>query len=217
MKFAMDQMVVRAVAVRTVFSPSDSLPEELQTELVRKSIHMLIALVPTLASVFGVGSTLALLSAGTLFYTYCEMLRLEGGSVAVISSVTSVAARSRDIGRFTLGPVTLGIGAMVTLLLYPDPAASIGIYALAFGDGLASLFGKFAGRLVIPRTGGKTVEGTLACFSAVFVSVLALTGRPVESGAVATSAAVLELAPTADLDNLILPIGTGLVAALVFL
>ena len=213
----MEQMAVRAVSQRTVFTPSASLPEDLRTELVRKSIHMLIALVPTIASVFGVGITLGLLSAGTLFYSCCEMLRLEGRSVALVSSLTSVAARQRDIGHFTLGPVTLGLGAMITLLLYPDPAASIGIYALAFGDGLASLFGKFAGRLEIPLTGGKTVEGTLACFSAVFVAVFALTGRLAESSAIAASAAVLELTPTNDLDNLILPIGTGLIAALLFI
>jgi dolichol kinase len=36
---------------------------------------------------------------------------------------------------------------MLSLLLYPDPAASIAIYALAFGDGLASLVGKLVGRI----------------------------------------------------------------------
>ena len=193
-----------------------SLPQELHTEIVRKSIHMLIALVPGLATLFGVQFTLALLSAGTLFYTYCEMLRMQGRNVVLVSRLTSVASRRRESGRLTLGPITLGLGAMIALLLYPDPAASIAIYALAFGDGLASLFGKFFGRMVVPGTGGKTVEGSVACFAAVFLVAHALTGRSMEAGVVAAAAALFELMPSSDLDNLILPTGTGLVAVLLF-
>ena len=191
--------------------------QELQTEIVRKSIHMLIALVPGIAALVGVQFTLALLALGTLFYTYCEVLRMQGYSVALVSQLTSVASRQRETGRFTLGPITLGLGAMIALLLYPDPAASIAIYALAFGDGLASLFGKFFGRLTIPATGGKTIEGSMACFAAVFLTVYALTGRSLEAGIIASAAALLELFPTSDLDNLLLPTGTGLVAALLFM
>lgn len=194
-----------------------SLPEELQTEIVRKSIHMLIALVPGLATIFGVNVTLSLLGAGTLFYTYCESLRMQGHSVVLVSQLTSVASRQRDLGRFTLGPITLGLGAMIALLLYPDPAASIAIYSLAFGDGLASLFGKFFGTIEIPATGGKTVEGTMACYTAVFLTVYALTGRVPEAVAIAVAASLLELVPSNDLDNLILPAGTGLLAALLFI
>ena len=193
-----------------------TLPDELQTEIVRKSIHMSIALVPSLAALIGVSATLALLSVGTLFYTYCETLRVHGHQVALVSRITSVASRRRDRGGFTLGPITLGLGAMLALLLYPDPAASIAIYALAFGDGLASLFGKFFGTVEIPRPGGKTVEGTVACFTAVFLVVHALTGRAPEAMALAAAAALLELAPASDLDNLVLPAGTGLIAALLF-
>lgn len=114
---------------------------ELQTELFRKSIHFLIALVPPLASIH-LAATMALLGAGTMVYAVAELLRLQGRTVVFISGVTRRAARDRDQGRFVLGPITLGLGAMLALLLYPEPAAVVAIYALAFGDGLASLVGK---------------------------------------------------------------------------
>jgi dolichol kinase len=111
-----------------------------------------------------------------------------------------------------LGPVTLGIGAMMSLMLYPDPAATIAIYALAFGDGIASIAGKLFGRVRIPLTSGKTVEGTMACLAAVFVATYSVTGRPELSATVASAAAIIELAPTEDLDNIILPVGVGFIA-----
>jgi phytol kinase len=93
---------------------------------------------------------------------------MEGYSVPIVSKVTALAARRRDGDRFVLGPITLGLGALLSLLLYPNPAASIAIYALAFGDGLSSLVGKSFGSVRIPFTGGKSLEGSLTCMVAVF-------------------------------------------------
>ncbi|HUX49838.1 MAG TPA: phosphatidate cytidylyltransferase [Spirochaetia bacterium] len=185
---------------------------EVRTELVRKSIHLLIALVPSVALVTGVDFMLALLGIGTLFYAYAETLRLNGHPVAVISYITTVAARDRDRGRFVLGPVTLGLGAMLALLLYPLPAASIAIYSLAFGDGLASLVGKMFGRLRIPFTRGKTFVGSATCFVAVYEVTLAVLGSPKEAAIIAAGATLLEMIPVRDLDNLLLPMGVGLLA-----
>ena len=60
--------------------------------------------------------------------------------MAVVSGLTVAAARPGDAG-FVLGPATLGLGAMLALLLYPLPASAIAIYALAFGDAAASVVG----------------------------------------------------------------------------
>lgn len=185
---------------------------EIRTELVRKSIHLLIALVPAVASIAGVGTTILILAAGTLLYTVAESVRLDGRSVAVISYVTSIAARPRDAGRFVLGPVTLGLGAMIALLLYPEPAASLAIYSLAFGDGLSSVIGKLVGRTRIPLTGGKTVAGSAACFAGVFIAAYFATRSAATSVSVAAVATVLEAFPARDLDNMILPVGVGLIA-----
>ena len=183
---------------------------ELKSELVRKSLHMLIAFVPSIAMVTGVGPTLALLTAGVLFYAGAEYIRLQGGSIALVTALTVIASRPRDHRGFVLGPVTLGIGATLALLLYPAPAAFLAIYALAFGDGLASLVGKAFGS--VRFAGGKSLEGSLACLLAVFAVTIIVTRDPGLSVAIAATATILEMMPTDDMDNVILPVGVGLLA-----
>jgi dolichol kinase len=181
-------------------------------EVVRKALHLLIALVPLLASL-SVPFTLALLAFGTLVYTLAETSRRNGHPVILVSRLTLIASRAADRSRFVLGPITLGLGAMVSLMLYPEPAASIAIYALAFGDGFASLVGRLVPGPRIPFAKGKSVMGSLACFAAVFVSSYPLVRTPAEAGIVAFTATALEAVPSGDFDNLLVPVGTGLVAA----
>jgi dolichol kinase len=157
-----------------------------------------------------------LLTCGILFYTWCEASRLRGFDVAIVSRVTELASRRRDSGRFVLGPVTLALGALLSLLLYPHPAASIAIYALAFGDGLSSLIGKLFGSIRLPFTGGKSLEGSLACFVAVLMAAYRHTYNLGGSLLIAAFATVVEALPTKDMDNIILPVATGFLATLLF-
>lgn len=190
-----------------------TLPAWLRGELVRKSLHMLIAFVPSIVATAGIESALALLSLGTLVFAVSEYLRLNGRSIAIITPLTIVASRGRARDGFVLGPVTLALGAMLALLLYPSTAAALAIYALAFGDGVASLFGRAFGR--IPIIARKTLEGSLACFATVWFVTLLITGRVGVSLAIAASATILEALPTGDMDNVILPAGVGLVATFI--
>jgi len=188
---------------------------EIRTELVRKSIHLLIGLVPSLA-LWNFGVTVTLLVSGILVYSYSEMMRLRGYEIAIISRITAVAARRRDSGRFVFGPVTLGIGALLALVLYPEPAASLAIYALAFGDGLSSLVGKTFGTIRIPHTGGKSLEGSLTCFVAVICAAYAVTGDGFRSAVVALIATVIEAIPSKDFDNILLPAVVGVCSVALF-
>lgn len=188
--------------------------QELRTELIRKSIHFLIALTPAMAAISR-PFTVVLLAAGTLFYTAAEGLRLSGIQVPLVSSITKKASRGRDQGRFVLGPVTLGLGAMLALLLYPSPAASIAIYALAFGDGFASLVGRFYGRIRPAFLYGKSLEGSLACFFAVFFSAYWVSRNFRVSFFSALTAVLVEALPLEDYDNIVLPISVGM-AVIVF-
>lgn len=187
---------------------------EVRTEIFRKGIHMMVALVPAAASL-NLFITLMMLASTVIIYSVCETYRLNGRAVLVISGITAAAARKRDQGGFVFGPVTLAVGTMLALMLYPSTAAAVAIYALAFGDSAASLVGKLFGKIRLPGFGKKTLEGTLACGSAVFISTLAVTSDISAAMTVAVSAAVIELVPIKDLDNLLIPVGTGLVALLV--
>ncbi len=58
--------------------------EQIQHEVLRKSIHLLVALVPLLAA-FNLFATMALLAGGTLLYTFAEMIRQKGRYVFIRS------------------------------------------------------------------------------------------------------------------------------------
>lgn len=184
--------------------------EEIKSEVLRKLIHFLIALTPVLSS-FNRYFTMGLLMAGVLFYTLVENLRLAGVKVPIISKITVRGSRSRDRGRFVLGPVTLGIGALLALLMYPSPAASIAIYALAFGDGFASLIGRIFGSIRPSFLMGKSLEGSIACFTAVYISAFLVSHNSQIAAIAAFTAAGIEALPLEDYDNIVLPITVGFV------
>lgn len=177
-------------------------------EVFRKSIHLCSAFIPTLLS-FAYKPVLALLFAALIFYSFTEFVRLKGINVPVVSRITSIAARKRDENKFVLGPVTLVLGIIAAALLWKPEAARIGIYALAFGDGLASLVGKLIGRIHIPFTKGKTAAGSLACFYAVFISSFCVGKNALVSLILAFVAMIVEIIPMTDFDNIVIPIVIG--------
>jgi dolichol kinase len=184
--------------------------DEVKTEIFRKAVHFLIALSPLLARLSRPLTVLFLIT-GTLLYTWLESLRLSGVKIPLFSPLTAMASRSRDQGRFGLGPVTLGLGALLALLLYPSPAAAIAIYALAFGDGFASLIGKLFGSVRPRFLMGKSVEGSLACFIAVFFTAWHVSYDYKIAFIAALTAMLVEALPLEDYDNLALPISVGFV------
>jgi len=166
----------RAAAIVRPLVRENVTAETLAGELIRKALHLLIALVPLLAA-YDLRATMLLLGGGTLFYVLAEKLRMEGRPVFIVSDLTVIASREQDGGRFVLGPVTLGLGASIPLL------------------------------------GGKTLAGSLACFAAVLVSTFYVTRSLSTALLVAAAATVLEMVPLKDFDNLLLPVGTGFLAA----
>jgi dolichol kinase len=155
--------------------------------------------------------TVLALIAGVLCYTVMEMLRLSGVKVPMVSTLTCMASRPRDMGRFVLGPVTLGIGALLALMLFPSPAVCIGIYALAFGDGFAGLIGKLFGRYRPAFLLGKSLEGSLACFAATFIAAYMVSQSYFVALTAAFAATAVEALPLEDYDNIALPLVVGVI------
>ena len=187
-----------------------SVPRQLGAELARKGIHILIALVPVLASL-NRSNTALLLMGGVLFYAWAEGLRFVGFSPPLISSVTKKVLRKKEQERFALGPVTLGLGSLMALILFPPPVAAAAIYSLAFGDSAATIVGRYLGRLRPAFLAGKSIEGSLACFSvSAFAGFLVFRDWKIAlaAGLVSMTAEAL---PVGDFDNLSLPLATGLV------
>lgn len=177
-------------------------------ELFRKSIHLCSGFVPLVLYYF-YWPTIVLLVLAVTAYSTCEFLRLKGYEIPVVSLITETAARKRDEDKFVLGPVTLVCGILLAALFLPFESAMVGIFALSFGDGCASLIGKIFGRVKIPHMGGKTLEGCLACCTAVFLSTLAVSKDPLLSLGIGCITMLIEVLPLFDFDNLIIPLTIG--------
>jgi len=164
--------------------------------------------------------TALFLMGGVFFYAFAEGLRFVGFSPPFTSSVTKSVLREREKGRFALGPVTLGLGALLAIILFPPQAAAAGIYALAFGDSAATLTGKFLGRIRPAFMAGKSLEGSLACFAVATLACFLVFQDWKIAIATGIVSMVVELFPVRDFDNLLLPLAVGFtatVAAFVFL
>ena len=177
-------------------------------ELFRKSIHICSSFVPLFLKL-AYWPVIGLLLAAVILYTISEILRSKNIYIPFISKVTEIAARKRDENRIVLGPITLVLGILLAALLLPLDCARIGIFALAFGDGLASLMGKLFGKITIPGAHGKTAAGSLTCFFAVFVSTFCCCGNCFTALVVAFAAMFIEVLPLSDFDNLIIPPAIG--------
>ena len=173
-------------------------------ELFRKSIHICSSLVPLFLKL-AYWPVIGLLVAALILYTISEILRSKNIYIPFISKVTEIAARKRDENRIVLGPITLVLGILLAALILPLDCARVGIFALAFGDGLASLMGKLFGKITIPGAHGKTAAGSLTCFFAVFVSTFCCCGTCLTALIVAFAAMFIEVLPLSDFDNLIIP------------
>jgi dolichol kinase len=181
-----------------------------KNEALRKAIHFLIAFCPSLAALSLYGTEI-LLAAGCLIYAWFEIFRRRGINIPVVSALTRMASRPRDFGRFVIGPITLGLGALLVLAFFPPLIAAIAIYALAFGDGFASLVGRIYGRTRPVFLRGKSLEGSFACFVAVFLTAYGVSGNIRLAVIAALTATVIEALPLGDYDNIILPVGVGIV------
>ncbi len=180
-------------------------------EIFRKVIHLCTAFVPLLLAHF-YSATIVLLILAGIGYALCQILSLRGISVPVISDIIDIAARERDKGKFVLGPLTLVVGIVLTALLWEPKAAAVGIFALAFGDGLASLAGKIWGNLHVPFTGGKTCAGSLVCFTAIFISSFCVLQNAGASLCIAVFGMLIEILPLKDFDNILIPVLLGGIA-----
>lgn len=182
-------------------------------ELFRKAIHLCTAFIPLLLSHF-YWLTIILLSLALVGYSLSEVLRLKGINIPLVSNITVIASRNRDDGKIVKGPIFLVIGIILTALVWKGIPSTVGIFALAFGDGLASLSGKMFGKLQIPFTSGKTVAGSLTCFTAILYSTFFTLHDMRLALIIAFSGMLIEVLPLKDFDNLIIPF---VIAGLTFL
>lgn len=146
-----------------------------------------------------------------------DLIRLNVPSInrIVLTKFSSFIRASEEHRLTGTAPYVLGIG--LSLYLYRMDIAAAAICFLAFGDVAATTIGERYGRTKI---GNKSLEGSLA-FVAAAVSVgllLPLVGITVVPGVILTGAIVaagVELLPLPVNDNLVIPLVSGGVMALI--
>jgi dolichol kinase len=183
----------------------------LKKEFFRKTIHMASAFIPFFYF-FSRSLVLTGLLLITLFYFLSELLRFKNIRIPIITNITELASRTRDEGKIVFGPITLSLGIFLALTFFDYRTAIISIFALAFGDGVASLFGKIIGGIKIPFTFGKTLSGTIGCFIVLIIVYISCGLNINQAISIAFFAALIEAFPTGDLDNLLIPVCTGIIA-----
>jgi dolichol kinase len=179
-------------------------------ELGRKLIHLagsvaaalIILLAPT-------GPARAsLLAAATLALTIELVRRISPYWNRRFNRIFGVMLRNRERGGIT-GATTLPLGFVAAALLTPPTLAGAGILMAGIGDAAGALIGRYFGRHRIP--GGKSMEGSAACFAAAGLVALLVPGITIPiaiAGALVTT--LIEAAIGSFDDNLILPLAAAL-------
>lgn len=171
----------------------------------RKAIHLgasvAVALIAALAP-----PTLGrlLLLAAVALAAGIEWLRIHSPAADVaFRRAVGPLLRNRE-RRGVTGATTLAAGFAATMILVPQPFAAAGILMAGAGDAAGALIGRRWGRHHFP--GGKSLEGSLACFSAALAAGAAMPGIGAAALPAALATAAFEAAPLPFDDNLLLPL-----------
>jgi HAD superfamily phosphoserine phosphatase-like hydrolase len=181
-------------------------------EFRRKGIHFGAVLVPFFVGI-SFSITLNLLMAITALFIFSELLRLNGASLPVISFITRLCIRTREQRRFTIAPVTLSLGIIFSLLLFPKLIAGVVITIVAFSDSIATVIGRFYGRVKIPYNHGKSVEGSIAFLVSAFICSICYV--PLGFALIVSFVSCIIESLPIEFDNISIPLGTGLFLGLI--
>jgi dolichol kinase/phosphoserine phosphatase len=182
-------------------------PKPWHQELRRKVIHALGAGVPLLAGISFIGVP-AVLIVVTAIFLVSEILRVNGIRLPIVCRITRLVLRERERREVALGPLTLVLGIGASLLVFDRPVAYAAILIASFADSAAAVVGERWGRLAIPYSETKTVEGSLA-FLAVSIVCAMLFVTPVCAVVGGAAAMLIESLNIRDWDNLLVPLTAG--------
>ena len=177
-------------------------------EIRRKLLHILIASVPLFSSLV-YHTTLTVLFALSIVYMISECLRINGYSFPMLGRVTKFSIRRMEERGIAFGPVTLVLGAILSLLFFPPIIASTVILIVAFADTAATIVGRSMGNHRIFYNKKKSWEGTISAWIMAFLC--GCLYLPISYALLAASfSSIIESLPLKSLDNLFIPIGTGI-------
>ncbi|MGL4525134.1 MAG: diacylglycerol/polyprenol kinase family protein [Spirochaetia bacterium] len=175
------------------------------SELTRKLLHISGFLCIPLAH-YSRYLTILLLSFAIIVYMILEILRLAYQRDRLFHRIVIFASRGHEFQGIVLGPITLALGIIIVLAIFPLFFAQVGIVGLTLGDGFSSLIGRFWGKRRPKILAGKSIEGCLACFFATLSGLLVLGISLPQAFLCAFVVMLVEVLPFKNFDNIIIPI-----------
>ena len=197
----------------------------MRRELLRKLLHVsVLAVLPLLDH--AVWAAFLLLCLGGVVYMISEEIRLERISrrrlpvrwfawgIRRIQLVTVGLSRNHESEDIVWAPVTLAVGALLTMVLFPPAAAAAGILCLAFGDTAALIAGRIIKGPLFPLSGEKHLSGMIACWAVCSLIVWLRTGNIAAAVLAGAAGSFAESVQMQNIDNIILPLSTAYVLEL---
>ncbi len=185
-------------------------------ELYRKSIHISsLALPLAYRYILGYNKTLAIaiLFPFAFVALIVEIVRLENKTVKrIFYRVFGIMMRKHEVADFT-GASYLLTATVFSIALFPRVIAFAALSFLSLGDTLAAVIGIRYGTRRFKGT-AKSLEGSLACFTACFAYALIFGLHPGMALVGAFAASVAELLKLPIDDNVKIPIFTGFIMSL---
>ena len=180
-------------------------------EISRKGIHIFNIIIP-LFHIYILKDKIDMiifLSAMVIFCFFIEIFRIQSSFISkFFKKYLFFMMRSFEKQGSLTGSTWVFVGALITIILIPQPFSLLALFFLAFGDSLAALVGM---KLPFIKIGDKTLSGSIACFSmCLFVGlilnfeislVIILIG--------AFTATVVELISIKINDNISIPVLSG--------
>jgi dolichol kinase/phosphoserine phosphatase len=195
--------------------PQDRLPKKYtlsrfswKREFFRKGIHFLGCFFPFLALSHEL-IAIHILTAVIVIYIISELFRNLGISFILFSYVTKKAQRHRETKGIIVAPILLGLGIMLTILLFDFNIYLPAILIVSVADCLSALIGMRFGKIHLFHLKNRTLIGSLTFFLSSFIILFfTIPFRFVLPAALL--GIVLELIPVYHIDNLLIPLGTGM-------
>ena len=183
----------------------------IKTELPRKGVHVLgLLLIPILYY----SPPLAIILCGLLIPIYLieEYLFRSGYSLGGLLPFIQKCKRPHE-SLFAPSPIYLALGILFAMIFFPFPAAACGIIQVSIADAGAAIIGMKWGKKKLPGLLHKSWLGTLAFLTIAFLGSLLFFSYD-KALILAVTGLGLEIISIRGLDNIIVPVGVGLVGML---
>ena len=180
-------------------------------EIFRKVIHIFNIIIP-LFHIYILKDKIDMiifLSAMVIFCFFIEIFRSQSSFISkFFEKYLFFMMRSFEKQGSLTGSTWVFVGALITIILVPQPFSLLALFFLAFGDTLAALVGM---RFPFIKIGNKTLSGSLACFI-MCLSVGLILNFEVNLKIIligAFTATIAELIPIKINDNFLIPVLSG--------